>query len=690
MKGQTLWHSLLACMLLQNSCSALSSIGYTPWGLSRMSLKHREYQGIGYQQGYTSLSMFLSGQSPEVPFGVFLDGRAHVFNDSAFASNLGFGFRLGDEEQTYLFGLNSYYDMRWKRGLETHQISCGLEILTRHIDFRLNAYKPLLGTFADEKISFDRFKGHHIILKQDILYAMPMAEAELGCTLPDPFDQVGLYLGLGGYYLFKQKALMFSSPQTPGGKIRLYASPLPYFTLGADYSYDRLFKSRGNGFVALSIPLGKTITTSSPKKKHIPWALIQGQDPVRQEIIPYYQQERKFIQRSKAGSFVHVHFVDNRSSAAGDGTQEQPYSSLQAAQLAAQEEDLIYVYYGDGTTRGYDAGFTFKNQQKLIGSAASVDLYGVTIPALTPNMYPTITSDDVVIQALGVQDLQMQGLHIQSKDQKPGLYSFESSGVIHNNIFTAQGAPAAIVEQSSGPLILTRNTFSGRNADVISSALLHIKECDKQRALHHIHTNTFLCDGSSNGILLENIFGKMHIENNTFSSLDPTGSAIALRASSLEDKIGSYQFAGNQVQQGFNTAIACDIQDQANISVTIQQNQLTTQTLTSGIHISQRSHHADIAIFENTLNTSAEAIIIHHQAEDGKLAVCGNTISMECATCAIVIDHPGKGELSVCDNEIAYKTSQEPTCNPLDVKTSQELKQSSMNIDNNRFVFPDP
>ena len=58
------------------------------------SIKHREARGIGYEDGYTSVT---GTWIPRVTddFFPFLDGRIHVFNNGKFASNLGLGARVG-------------------------------------------------------------------------------------------------------------------------------------------------------------------------------------------------------------------------------------------------------------------------------------------------------------------------------------------------------------------------------------------------------------------------------------------------------------------------------------------------------------------------------------------------------------------------------------------------------------------
>jgi hypothetical protein len=58
----------------------------------KITLRHIESNGIGYDQGYTTLEGFFHTSDPTqwVPF---LDLRGHVFNNGKLAANVGLGLR---------------------------------------------------------------------------------------------------------------------------------------------------------------------------------------------------------------------------------------------------------------------------------------------------------------------------------------------------------------------------------------------------------------------------------------------------------------------------------------------------------------------------------------------------------------------------------------------------------------------
>jgi hypothetical protein len=522
------------------------------------------------------------------------------------------------------------------------------------------------------------------MLRQHVTYALPMAEVEIGATLPDPFDQVGLYLACGGYYLFKQKGLVSSSGDTPGGKVRLQASPNPYITFGADYSYDKLFKSRANGFIAFNVPLGRIVHDSSPKKKHTSWALIQGQDPVRQEIIPFYKQKHQFVQQSPLGATIHVLFVDNSYGQIGDGTKETPFSSLASAEKASKEGDLIYVFYGDGTSKGYDEGFTFKNRQKLLGSAASFDLYGIKVPSLTPEHYPLIFSQDSTIKALSVEDIEMQGLHVRAEKNAAFVCSLSSGMFSRNSFEGGKNSPAIVVDSPVTQTIFSHNTIQGAVEDLQGSALVVIQGhhiCAK--AFQHWHDNVFTCNASSNGLLLDNVFDEVLLQKNTFVSADPMGSAIVSKAASSSDHLGLHTVYDNEVLTGFNEAITLHVGQEAYIKAEIHQNYLLSPTLTTAIAITHASPCSDIEILGNHLKATASAIVIDAQAKESTLAIKDNQIYMFAKDPAVVVQHRGEGSLFLSSNTVEYAKSikKAPEAFYLQLKDTSKLV-----IDNNETL----
>ncbi len=75
----------------------------------RLSLKHREANGIGYDNGYSSLDGFFAFTSIN-NWHPFFDLRLHVFNDDHKAANAGFGVRYQPDTLHTVFGINGFFD----------------------------------------------------------------------------------------------------------------------------------------------------------------------------------------------------------------------------------------------------------------------------------------------------------------------------------------------------------------------------------------------------------------------------------------------------------------------------------------------------------------------------------------------------------------------------------------------------
>lgn len=69
-----------------------------------------------------------------------------------------------------------------------------------------------------------------------------------------------------------------------------------------------------------------------------------------------------------------VWYVNNAAAAGGNGTSTAPFDTLAEAETASVANDTIFVYQGDGTTTGQNAGIALKNGQRLIGQAVNLDM----------------------------------------------------------------------------------------------------------------------------------------------------------------------------------------------------------------------------------------------------------------------------------------------------------------------------
>jgi hypothetical protein len=426
---------------------------HSPYHAMHIGVRHSEARGVGYRRGYTTLEAFgmYNGNRYFMPF---IDVRGHVFNNGQLAGNVGIGERTVLSSINHLLGIYCYYDVRQdNHDLTVNQISPGFELLGKRIEYRMNGYFPV----GKDKTSsyghqFDRFKGNRILIKSREKWALTGGDAEIGAHITQS-TRYDLYAGVGPYYFSASHASCW------GGKARLLGRYKEYISLEASYSYDPLFHSVFQGSIGLSCPLGKTLKR---KGRHCP----QQNDLMlsRAAFAPYRFEipvVKKVTRRKKAinpatGDPWQVWFVNNTSSS--EGTFESPFPTLLQAQNASAPNDMIYVFPGDGTSNGMNAGIALQEGQNLFGSgiphAIATTKGTVTIPAFS-TLAPTVTGFNVITVA---NDTEVSGMNVVVVGY--GITSANPSGgiVIQNNTFSTT-AGNGINLSTAGAVTVANNSI---------------------------------------------------------------------------------------------------------------------------------------------------------------------------------------------------------------------------------------
>lgn len=292
--------AILSCAILMLSAAIPLSAAriYT----SRADLSTTQGPGIGYQKGYSTVSMFLMPSKWECDsFFPFLDLRLHGFNDLKLAMNAGVGARYLTSSSRIL-GINAYYDNRQgkHRGLNKvgncfNQVGIGIESLGPTFDFRANYYQPVgKKLWKFQQITFNDQAGLIPIIHRREQYTMTGFNAEIGGTIGrwnicDCFDWSS-YLAAGPYYLEQEVGT-----GRWGGQARLTSIFARYYLLEFRGSYDHVTKGTFQVKVGVTIPLcpqssvkGKSSCPEECFTSSI-WASLRemiSQPVVRAEIMP--------------------------------------------------------------------------------------------------------------------------------------------------------------------------------------------------------------------------------------------------------------------------------------------------------------------------------------------------------------------------------------------------------------------
>ena len=244
----------------------------------RITARHIEGGGVGYNQGYTTGELFL-GSNPNQWFGMpFMDLRAHVFNNGRYDFNAGIGLRstLGCR----VYGINAYYDYRNARHSIYNQVAIGLETLGAVFDFRLNGYLPVgKKVSAPYRPTPDGIANGNILTRYKYEYAMSGVDMEAGFHLGSVAG-VSFYLAAGPYY-FKGTY----GKGAAGGEARLTCAYKEYITLDLIDSCDTVFHNNVQGQIALTLPFGSSPNESPAKQKCSPTLCGRMAQPVRRQEI---------------------------------------------------------------------------------------------------------------------------------------------------------------------------------------------------------------------------------------------------------------------------------------------------------------------------------------------------------------------------------------------------------------------
>lgn len=109
-----------------------------------------------------------------------------------------------------------------------------------------------------------------------------------------------------------------------------------------------------------------------------------------------------------------VWYVDNQAAPGGDGRSTQPFDTLLEAQTASVPGETIFVFAGDGTTAGQNAGFSLDAGQQLVGQGVDlvVDFGAGPTVLVAAAAAPAITGPAAGVTAAGVGGVAVRGLRI--------------------------------------------------------------------------------------------------------------------------------------------------------------------------------------------------------------------------------------------------------------------------------------
>lgn len=597
----------------------------------RAFFRHIESGGIGYEDGYTTFEGFFAPDPNQWAVTPFLDLRGHIFDNGKWAANAGAGLRTLWGNRAY--GINSYYDYRNTGRFHSNQIGAGLETLGERLDFRINGYLPV---GAKQSTPYDpvfgTFSGHSLIISQKLQTAMKGANAEFGFHLKK-LAAVELYAAAGPYYFIGENA-----PATWGGKARLAATYKDLVTFELSDSYDRTFRNKFQGQVSLGFSFGPKSKVKAKANSCAFAGTLNDRmlQPVeRQEIIVIDNQKENVIAINPAtGQPYYFVFVNNTSSS--DGTYESPYHSFAQAQSNSSANDIIYVFPGDGTTRGMNAGIALKASQKLWGSGINHPINTtqgiISIPALS-SATPTITNTNVdtegnaitlatnnaisgfnitaalndAIYGTNAQNLDISSCTFRNTPTFPIEATFSGAATISvtDNQFLNNVNGVSLTLNGTSTLFFTNNTVSGQTS--VSNVPLEIAA----------NNNTFTAQ------IQNNLF-----RNNTTGSIRMSLTSVVDATISVLDNTITGNGTGSQASLG-SSLVMIPTGTTSHCSLILRDNTFSSNTSNAlYLHTSGAFTRLEVTATTNTIsNHGGSALVLATPVTTLTLLATDNTMT---------------------------------------------------------------
>jgi hypothetical protein len=418
----------------------------------------------------------------------------------------------------------------------------------------------------------------------------------------------------------------------------------PYVSVEISDSYDKIFHNRVQGQISLNFAFG-------PKVRNKPGCPSPCCDPLtledrlallptqRQEIIVLDDHRKRhrrdvlafdpsdgpldFIFVNNTNNLPMLISAENSSASAvtlppvpnGNGTFENPFNTLLAAQMASKVGSIIYVYQGDGTTTGMDAGYLFQDNQSVLGAGIPQPVltqFGIiVIPPMSPgNPSVTNSTDGAHVFTFANND-RLSGFNISKANTGHIIVgtSMQNATIVNNVIdeTSVNNPNSAIVFQNlSGASIFANNIITGNNVGAFG-----------------IYVQNSLTTVGSVAVFNNNITGWMGIAGIYFLTSDTaqingavTGNYVSNPVASgfngsgfradLNNNSSVNAFISNNIfNMNSDTGIACDLSDSCSLNIAITNNQITNTVHTlngNGIEFDFNSAvTAQIAITGNTI-----------------------------------------------------------------------------------------
>ena len=427
-------------------------------------------RGLGYNGSYLSLGgktrlfqdrldgrWLLEGQlnqSIEDDGGFFTSvGIERVFSikpANADVSVGGFYTYDGDDQQSFSDGFN--------------QLGISTSIKSRRVDLLANGYFPIntkaftVGDPTGQQIFF----GNNIALQAGIENALQGFDVTLR-TRPKQLAFANGFVDFGGYHYNSENDLV---DNFAGARLRVGVQLINSLRLTATVNQDERFDT--TGVLSASWTFGNTNSGYGSEYAGLARDLERTE---RNDHIVRFSQDLIVAVNPLTGQPFNVIHANNLATAPGDGTIENPFATLAAAEAASAANDVILVDFGDGTDTGYQTGIALQDNQQLLSGGGTQFLQeaGGTLIALPDNGVGATISNAGGNEVVELADNNIiGGINIDATDSNFGVFG-DAIDTVTISDTTISGALKDGVKLANvaGNVAFNRNTITDNTSSGI-------------------------------------------------------------------------------------------------------------------------------------------------------------------------------------------------------------------------------
>ena len=549
----------------------------------------------------------LAQKSDRVLYG---DIRLMGDNDENREGNLGLGYRQIHNDA--VLGVHGWIDRRRTQNNSTfHQLTFGIERLGHVVDARANVYVPLnqsrnittpnIGQASPYLAGTGIFYDTNGFISETPQYGL---DGEVGYRIPvfqKHVDAIRVYGG--GYHFFRDE-----TQDVTGFRVRTEAQVNSAFSVGARFQHDDPRGSQGFLEATIKFPFGaKKLYQTDYLRARL------DESPERDiDIVTASKVDNglgKQVINTTSGQAQRILYVDNTNAQAGDGSKDNPFNALKAAEAALKAHDILYVHRGTGTTTGMDQGIVIdKANIQMIGSGSELSYNGFTLlsaglaPVITNSIIPAnpnpsnsvdmfdsngilVTADNISISGLEISNATRHGIFVINNAQNWQNVRLDNITANHNG---TAGSGYGIAVRSMNGGNIDNITITNNTANSNTGAGIHIGTGDGAGKIQHATIDNNITNSNAHGISVSGYAAQAGIHTVSVTrnqALGNTANGLYVLAGggSIFDQMNIEQnnFSGN-IARGvyiFNNNALSEVRD-----MNIEDNIVSDNT-TNGIHL---------------------------------------------------------------------------------------------------------